>query len=329
MQNKIRWGIVGTGFIAHLFAEGLSVLEDAELIAVSSRSKESAERFGDEFQVPHRHVGTQAIASDGAVDVVYVATPHPMHKEVTLACLDAGQAVLCEKPFAMNAGEARQMVSRAREKGVFLMEAMWTRFFPAMVRIRELLEAKAIGDIQLVRSDFCFRAEWNPQGRLLNRELGGGALLDVGVYNMALAFMVFQRPPDRIRSMAHIGPTGVDEQSSVILGYEGGAMAVSTCAIRTATPNEAFVFGTAGSIRIPHMFWQPDRIVVRTGEEEKELSFRRLGNGYNYEAAEVMRLLRSGELESPVIPLDESVAIMETMDAIRQQWGLVYPMEPS
>lgn len=328
MAKKIRWGIIGTGKIAHHFARGLGVLEDAELVAVASRAEESAEKFAAEFDVPHRHVGAEAIVSDRDVDIVYVATPHPMHKDDTIKCLEGGKAVLCEKSFAMNSSEVMQMINCARKKGLFLMEAMWTRFFPAMAKVRELLASGTIGEIRLVEASFCFRCEWKPEDRLLNPALGGGALLDVGVYNIALAQMIYGRGPVHISSQAHIGRTGVDEQSSIILGYENGEMAALTCAVRTSTIHEAVIYGTDGYIRIPHMFWQPDRIIVKTGQgEKKEIKFNRLGNGYNYEAAEVMQCLRDGKIESPIMPLEASLSIMKTMDQIRRQWNLVYPME--
>ena len=328
MSAAIRWGIIGTGFIAHQFARGLAVLDDARLTAVASRTKESADRFADEFGVTQRHVGVKQLAANENVDVVYVATPHPMHKGNTLECLKGGKAVLCEKPFCMNASDAMKMVECAREKGLFLMEAMWTLCFPAMTKIRDIVNTGVIGDIRQVHSNFSFRCEWDPYGILLNPGLGGGALLDVGVYNIALAQMVYQREPTRISGMAHLGETGVDEQSSVILGYDNGALAVLSSAIRTETLQEAAIYGTDGHIKIPHMFWQPDRIMVKTAQdEEQEFKFERVGNGYNYEAAEVMRCLRNGCLESPVLPLNTSIAIMRTMDSIRAQWGLVYPME--
>ena len=328
MTGTIRWGIIGTGSIAHQFARGLAVLDDAMLVAVASRTKESAVKFAEEFGVTHRHVGVEQLAANDEVDVVYVATPHPMHKDNTLRCLDGGKAVLCEKPFAMNAPEATEMVEHAREKGRFLMEAMWTHCFPAMAKVREIVNSGVIGDIRQVHSSFCFRSEWNPNSRLLDPNLGGGALLDVGIYNIALARMIYQREPSRISSMAHIGDTGIDEQSSIILGYDNGAMAVLACAVRTSTTHEASIYGTDGYIKIPHMFWKPGRIIVKTPQnQEEEFIFDRVGNGYNYEASEVMNCLRNGVLESRTLPLDTSIAIMRTMDSIREQWGLVYPME--
>ncbi len=328
MAKKIRWGIVGTGGIAHKFAIGLSVLPDAELVAIESRTKESALKFATEFNVPNRHVGVGAMAGDKDVDVVYIATPHPNHKDETISCLEGGKAVLCEKPFAMNISEVTQMIECAKSKKLFLMEAMWMYFFPAMVKVRELISSGAIGEVRLLQANFCFKCEGGPEHRCFNPALGGGALLDVGVYDIALAQMVYGKEPVRISSMTNIGQTGVDEQSSMILGYENEAMAVLTCGIHLSTMSEAIIYGTNGFIRIPHMFWQPDRIVVKMGQdEEKEISFERLGNGYSYEAMEVMRCLREGKWESEVVPLDTSIAMMRTMDKIRRQWELVYPME--
>ena len=327
-SKKIRWGIVGTGRIAHLFAQGLSVLPDAKITAVASRTKESADKFAAEFNIPHRYVGVEALAGDKDVDIVYIATPHPMHKDDTINCLKGGKAVLCEKPLAMNGSQVEEMIACARKNKLFLMEGMWMYFFPAIAKVCELVAGGAIGEVRLVQANFCFRREWEPKSRLLNPQLGGGALLDVGVYNIALAHKIYGKEPERISSMAHIGKTGVDEQASMIFGYEGGAMAVLSCAVQTETLFEAAIYGTDGYIKIPHMFFQPDRIIVKAGQdEEKEITFNRLGNGYSYEAVEVMRCLRDGEVECPIMPLDTSIAIMKTMDQVRQQWELVYPME--
>ena len=208
------------------------------------------------------------------------------------------------------------------------MEAMWMYFFPAIAKVREIVAAGDIGEVRLVQANFCFRRERNPQGRLLNPQLGGGALLDIGIYNIAFAQMIYGKEPKRISSMAHIGQTGGDEQGSMIFGYENGAMASLNCSFRVEAPCEAAIYGTGGYIKIPHKFFQPDKIIMKTGQEqEKEIKFERLGNGYSFEAAEVMRCLRNGEVECPIMPLDTTVAIMKTMDLIRQQWGLVYPME--
>ena len=315
---------------------GLSYTEGARLVAVASRTKESADQFSEEFRDTFgnitRHVGVEALVIDDEVDVVYIATPHPMHKEGTLQCLKSGKAVLCEKPFAMNVSEATEMIECAKSNGVFLMEAVWSHFFPAMAKVREIIASGAIGEIRLLQSSFCYSADWDPDGRLHSPALGGGALLDVGIYNVALAQMIFQKPPTQINSTVHLGETGVDEQSSVTLGYDDDAMAVLTSSIRTSTRHAAAIYGTHGSIIIPHMFWRPEKIVLTLGlaheqGHEQELCFPMTGNGYNYEAKEVGDCLRQGALESPTIPLDTTLAHLQIMDSIRKQWGLVYPME--
>jgi predicted dehydrogenase len=325
MADQIRWGILGTGNIAHQFARGLKSTPDAKLLACGSRSQESADAFGDMFNVPRRYDSYAALTHDPDIDVIYIGTLHPFHAENALLCLDAGKAVLCEKPFTMNAREADHIIRRAREGGLFLMEAMWTRFIPAMVKVRELIAAGVIGGVRMLTADFGFRFEFDPQHRLFNHELGGGALLDVGIYPIALAASLLGKPTE-IVSQAHIGDTGVDEQSALIFKYAGGELALLSSAVRTETPQEACIMGTNGMIRIASRWWMPGqfRLAVQ-GQPEQVFDLPFEGNGYNYEAAEVGRCLRAGLLQSPVMPLDETLAIMRTMDTIRAQWGLVYP----
>ena len=327
MGDKLRWGILGAGSIARKFAEGLKSADGAELTAIGSRKRETADAFGDEFDVRHRHASYRSLADDADVDAIYVATPHTLHMENTILCIEAGKAVLCEKPFAINAGQARKAVDAARERGVFLMEAMWTRFFPIMYRLRELLAEGAIGEVRMVAADFGFRANVNPEGRLFNPHLGGGGLLDVGVYAVSLASMVLGRPT-RIASLAEIGTTGVDELAAMVFGYDGGQMSMLYTAVRTNTPHEAVIMGTDGRIALPAPWWRPQRMtLIRSGREPEEIVMEPDGNGYNYEAVEVARCLAEGKAESDVMPLDESIEIMETMDQVRAQWGLKYPME--
>jgi predicted dehydrogenase len=327
VTKDIRWGILGTGSIAAKFARGLASLADARLVAVGSRSSATAEAFAETFGVPHRHASYEALAQDPEVDVIYVATPHSLHRENSILCLRAGKAVLCEKPFAINAAEALEVIELARARGLFLMEAMWTRFVPLIAKLRELLADGAIGQVRLLTADFGFRAPFDPAGRLFNPELGGGALLDVGVYNVSLASMIFG-PPSRVVSMADLGQTGVDEQAAFVLGYEQGQLAVLSTAIRTSTPQEALMMGTDGQIRIHSPWWKPTKLTLSAGgQPEKVIEIPFIGNGYNYEAQEVMNCLRADRTESPVMPLDETLAIMQTMDEIRAQCGLRYPME--
>jgi len=335
MAGKLRWGIIGPGRISGKFAKGLEALEDAELVAVGSRAKERADKFVEEFveefadasSAPNTHGSYEALAADPDVDAVYIGTPHPFHKENTLLCLDAGKAVLCEKPFAINLGDAEEMLARAAEKKVFLMEAMWTHCFPAILKIVELVREGAVGEVRMVEAGFAFRAGWDPASRLLDPALGGGGLLDVGVYPVAFSHLVFDGGPERVTGLAHIGETGVDEQAGIVLGYRGGALAVLTCGVRTNNQHGAAVFGTDGWIEIPPPFWQPDRIVLHAGGEDKEITFDRLGNGYSYEAAEVARCVREGLTESPLVPHARTRAVMGTLDSLREEWGLKYPME--
>jgi predicted dehydrogenase len=327
MREIIRWGILGTGNIATSFATGVATMPDAELAAVGSRSKASADAFGDRFDIPRRYPTYAGLANDPDIDVVYIATPHTLHLENTLLCLDAGKAVLCEKPFAINTAQARQAIARAKERKLFLMEAMWMRFFPLIVELRRLLAEKAIGDVRMVSADFGFRTTFDPGRRLFDPSLGGGALLDVGVYPVSLAHMILGQPT-QVTGLAALGETGVDEQAAFVLGYDGGEMAVLHTAIRTTTPQEAIIMGTEGWIRIHSPWWMPQVMTIQKPKGEPttvEVPFE--ANGYNYEAAEVHRCLREGKIESDVMPWDETLAVMETMDSLRAQWGLRYPME--
>jgi predicted dehydrogenase len=327
MSNPIRWGIFSTARIANQFVKGALVLPDAQVIAVGSRTQEAADRFAEPYNIAHRHASYEALVHDPDVDIIYVATPHSLHREATLMCLNAGKPVLCEKPFAINAQQAREMIETARAKGLFLMEAMWSRYLPIIVKLRELLAEGAIGEVRMLEADFGFRAEFNPAGRLFNPALGGGGLLDVGIYVNSLASMILGRPT-RIMSQAQLGETGVDEQAAMLYGYEGGKLALLSCAVRTNTFHEASIYGTTGRIRLHGQWWHGDTLTLyRAGQPEETIKRPIEGNGYNYEAAEAMACLRAGKLESDVMPLDETLAIMETLDAVRGQWGLRYPME--
>ena len=327
MNDKIRWGILSTGYIATEFAKGLAELPDADLVAVGSRTQASADAFGKRFDVPHRHASYEALANDPDVDVVYVGTPHNLHRENALLCLNAGKAVLCEKPFTINAAEAQEIIETARRKRLFLMEAMWTRFIPAMQKICQMLADGVIGDPRMVMVEFGFRPPFDPKGRLFDPELGGGALLDLGIYPITLAWLVFG-PPTDIISTASIGSTGVDEQNATILSYDQGQLAVLASTLQAQTSHEAQIIGTKGRIRIHRQWWHPTTFTLSlTGTADEVITVPARGNGYNYEAAEVMRCLRESKLESDLMRLDESMEIMNVMDRIRDQWGLRYPME--
>ncbi|AOZ93744.1 Gfo/Idh/MocA family protein [Paenibacillus crassostreae] len=326
-DRKIKWGILGTGWIAGQFAKDLVHAKNGEIYAVGSRSNENAQRFADQHHIPQVYGSYEALVNDPDVDAIYVATPHPFHKDNVLTCLQAGKAVLCEKPFTVNSNELEEIVSYAKEHKLFLMEGMWTRFLPPIIKVKEWLEAGRIGDVRQVKADFGFRMGWEPESRLLNPSLGGGALLDVGIYPISFASMIFGSQPKAISSVAHIGETGVDEEFTIVLSYESDQTAVLSGAIRLELNNEAYIRGTEGYIHIPSFFNAQTVSLHVGGEEVEKFTDDRQCEGYTFEAEEVGRCLLEGLTESPVMTLDESINIMKILDQVRGQWGLRYPFE--
>jgi predicted dehydrogenase len=323
--STIRWGILGPGKIAHKFATGLQAAPGAELVAVGSRSQENADGFADTYGAPHRHASYEALAADPDVDVIYVATPHPRHMDATLLCLEHGKAVLCEKPFAMNTRQAERMVATARDKQLFLMEAMWTRFRPAIRKAVDLVDSGAIGTPELLQIAVGWGSAFDPASRLFARELGGGILLDGGIYPLSLASH-FLGEPEQVASLAHMAPTGVDDQAGVVLRYASGAMASVVFSARVTPHAIATLVGTEGRIEIHEEWHKPEGFTLRRRDGSTEVFDFTLteGNGYQYEAMHVMACLRDGKTESDIMPLDETLTIMRTLDAIREQWGLEY-----
>jgi predicted dehydrogenase len=322
----LRWGIVGTGNIAGSFARDAGSLPDAEIVAVGSRSQESADRFGDSHGIPRRHPSYQALVEDPDVDAVYVATPHVLHADNALAAIAAGKHVLVEKPFTMDADQAASVVAAARAAGVFCMEAMWTRFLPHTVRIRRLLSDGAIGDVRTVAADLGMNFQPDPTHRLYAPELGGGALLDLGIYPVSWVFMVLGTPSS-VTAVAEPAFTGVDGQTTAILRYPDGVHGIATCTLWARTARRAWIAGTEGIIEVDPDFYAPTSFTLRREGAEPE-RFERSdelagdGKGLRYEAAEVARCVGEGLLESPGMPLDQSVDIMRTFDEIRQQTRL-------
>ena len=326
-KDKIRWGILSVSRIAHRFAEAIKGMKDAELIAIGSRTKDKAQAFAAKYSIPHAHNSYESLAADPDVDAIYISTPHPMHKENSIICLNAGKAVLCEKPFTVNEAEASAVIDAARANGVFLMEAMWTRFLPGLAKVRELIATGAIGEPRMLSADFGFRATFDPTSRLFDPHLGGGSLLDVGVYCVSLASMIFGRPA-RVAGLATLGTTGVDEQAAWVLGYEKGELALLSSAVRTSTGHEAWINGTNGAIKLHAPWYAPARLSIITPDRKEQIIETPIeGNGFEYEAAEVGACIRAGQLESAILPLEETRSIMRTLDQIRAQWGMKYPFE--
>jgi len=324
MSKVIRWGILGTGKIAKAFAAGLADTPGAELAAVASRTADSAATFGAAYGVPRCYGSYQALADDPEIDVIYIATPHPMHHENALMCLNGGKALLVEKSFTVNAREAQEIVALARSKRLFVMEAMWSRFMPAIVEAKRIVDSGEIGVPANVTADFGFTAEAGPEHRLFNPELGGGSLLDLGIYPLSLAAF-FLGPVQSVQAVGELGATGVDVQVAFTLGHASGAVASCTSSLRSRTPCELTISGSAGFVRLHGRFHHTERLTVELADgSRRELDVPRSGNGYPHEAIEVGRCLRAGLLESPVMPLDETVALMTVLDTMRAQVGVRY-----
>jgi uncharacterized protein (TIGR00369 family) len=317
--TPVRWGILGTGGIAGAFATDLRLTESGGVVAVGSRSRASADRFADEFDIAHRHGSYESLVADPEVDVIYVASPHPMHHDHALLALRAGKHVLVEKPFTMNATEARDVVREARGRGLFAMEAMWTRFLPHVGLIRDWLAEGLLGDVVTVTAD---HGQWFAEDasfRLFAPELGGGALLDLGVYPVSFASMVLGAP-SRVLSMSDPAFTGVDAQTSMLFGYDSGAQAVLTCTLRAKSPTRAAIVGTDARIEVDGDFYAPAAVTLlpRKGDPIRVESAHE-GRGLRHQADEVARRLADGDVESPLMPLDETISIMETMDRVLAQ----------
>jgi predicted dehydrogenase len=329
-RDKVRWGVLATGGIAASFAADLVDMPDAELVAVASRTEAAAQAFAGQFGIPRAYGDWASLAEDTGVDAVYVATPHSAHHAATRLCLEAGRAVLCEKPFTLNGGEAIDLVGLARERGVFLMEAMWMYCHPLIRRMKQLIDDGAIGEVRAVHADFGITGDFGPTHRLRDPAQGGGALLDLGVYPVSFAHLVLGEP-DGLVASAVLSEEGVDLQTGMVLSWHGGAQAVLHCGLTSATPAHAVVAGSRGRIELPHGFFHPDRLVLhRSGHTPEEVLADPADghrSSYRHEAAEVMRCLRAGETESSLVPLDGTLAVLRTLDAVRDRIGVRYPGE--
>jgi predicted dehydrogenase len=326
-MQEVHWGIIGCGGIAHTFATSLNALESGTLSAGASRTPERAVEFASRYGLPRHYTDYESLAADPDIDAVYVATTHNFHYENVRLCLEHGKHVLCEKPFTVNAAQSRELIELAGKKKLFLMEALWTRFLPAMLTLQELLREEVIGKVQTVYAHFCLGREFAPEHRLRNINLAGGALLDLGIYPISLADMVFGGKPGRIHSSATMDrETGVDECSYYLFEYETGQQAVLSAGYSQSAPVEALVCGSRGFIRIPHFLGARELHIHPTGADPEVLDFPYgEGENFKYEIAHAMQCIVEGKTESGILPLSKTQEIMETMDALRRQWGLTYP----
>lgn len=357
----IRWGIMGTGFIAHNFAEGLKFVPNSKLVAVGSRTESQADKFSRCFGTLCVYSNYEALVSDSNIDVIYIATPAALHREHCLLALEHGKSVLCEKPFAMNADQAKEIIEVARKKRLFCMEAMWMRFIPLMKKVHTMVKDGAVGEVRIIKADLGFPYFYDPDDRHFNPSLGGGAMLDLGIYPLSLATWLLGSPTS-INSEATLAESGVDEQSAAILNYSNGAKAIISANLRCQSSNEAYIIGLEGYIRIQAPLYRPHKMTyVRVPQPRKksspeytpgilsriknfpllQKSLLRIdgllgpiikatekstvisfnGNGYNYEAEEVADCLLSSQTESTVMPLEETINILGFLDQMRDRWG--------
>lgn len=316
-EQKVRWGILATGGIAAAFTADLVDLPDAEVVAVASRRQESADAFAERFGIPRAYGDWTSLAEDGDIDVVYVATPHSAHREAAGLCLEAGRHVLCEKAFTLNAREAAELVALAKARGSFLMEAMWMYCNPLVRRLKALVDDGAIGEVRHVQADFGLAGPFPPSHRLRDPAQGGGALLDLGVYPVSFAQLLLGEPSD-VTARATLSAEGVDLQTGALLSWDNGAIASLHCSIVGGTATAASITGSAGRIDVPGGFFFPERFVLhRDGRDPQEFTADPADgprNTLRHEAAEVMRALRAGETESPLVPLEGTLAVMRTLD---------------
>lgn len=328
MAEQIRLGILGPGAIFRRVMTDMHNAKKIRITAVASRSAERAQKAAGLSGAEHVFTSYEEMAACTDVDLVYIATPHPMHKEHAMLCMEHGKHVICEKPMALNEGEAAEMAACAKKNGVFLMEAMWTRFMPAAVRARELIQSGAIGEVKHITANFSYRSVGLPEThRLVAPALAGGGLLDVGVYALEAITEVLGYEPSAVQGLCQKTETGVDARFAVQMMYPGGATAQFVCGIDISTEATMMIYGTKGRIEMPG-FWHPIGFTVYYANgETAEHSFRPENEGHHYEFDHAAECIRKGLGESPVIPLAETEAVARIMTKLRHEQGIFYPQE--
>jgi predicted dehydrogenase len=329
MNNKIRWGILGCGKIANKFASDLRLVEDAELAAIASRDIAKGKEFGEKFKPRHVFTSYNEFVTSPEVDVIYIATPHGFHYEHTMLCLRNRKAVLCEKAFALNSSQLKEMIAFATHEKIFLMEAFWTKFLPQFNKAIELIKSGTIGEVKLIQSDFGFRAQEPKAQRLYDPVLGGGSLLDIGIYPIFLTQAILGKPSE-INAMMTSYDTGVDEQCVITMKFKNNALAVLSSTFASDTPVEAVIAGTKGRIQMRNRFHNATAILDLVLDKDQLQNIdvlREDGFGYQFEARHVGECLRKGLSESPVMTHQDSLDLMETLDKVRQICGIRYPVD--
>jgi predicted dehydrogenase len=321
-MNELRWGIAGPGRIARNVIQDFEHVEGSRVVAVGSRSQDRAQAFADDFGVERAHGSYRSLIDDPDVDVLYIATPHPQHMAVAVAALEAGKAVLVEKSLTATVAGAERLVSTAREQQVFAMEAMWTRFQPVIVRVRELIADGAIGEVRTVQADLGVQRDFDAGDRLFSKELGGGALLDLGVYVVSFA-QHFLGTPDRLEVTGSLASTGVDLDAALLMAYDDGRAGLVSCSLRGPTPGTARIIGTEGWIDVDARFHHPHSVTFTPAEGEPEvIEAPPKGTGYSHELIEVSDCLRAGATESAVMPLEDSLTVQRLLNEACEHLGV-------
>jgi len=322
-NRKIRWGIIGLGNIANTFAQDLLTVDDCELYAVASRSQQRADEFAKQYRATKSYCNYDALVSDENIDAIYIATPHALHKENTLLCLQRGVAVLCEKPFAMNENEVNNMISIAKESNVLLMEAMWTYFLPHYQFVLEQLNNKNYGELLKIEADFGFMQEFDSTSRLFKKSLGGGSLLDIGIYPIFAALSTLG-VPDSLSADATFFTNGTDSSCTMQFNYNSGANALLTSTLLDNTTCEALFYCERAVIKLSRHFHCPTTVIIFTDKEQETINFDCKTNGYSYEINHFNNLLRQGKTESDIMTFNFSRNLMKTLDNVRAIIGLIY-----
>ncbi len=325
MMKKIRWGIAGPGVIANKFAKAIKNVDGAELVAVASRTEENGKAFADKYGIANVFCGYEKMAESNIIDAVYIATPHPFHKSCAELFMNAGKHVLCEKPLCVNAFQAEKLKECAERNGVFLMEAMWSRFLPAIIEAQKIVKRGDIGEILGVEADFCYTMEPHEDPKVFQNELAGGSLLDVGVYGLHFASTFLGNSPEDVVALANV-KDGVDIHTNVLLKYKNGAIANVSSAIGVEKPSTAYVYGSKGYIHFP-LFYGAEDFYVVLGESKEHIVKKYMGDGFEEEITEVCECIKKGKLQSDILPVEESIAILKQMDDIRDKTGIKYPLE--
>ncbi|TBW29360.1 Gfo/Idh/MocA family protein [Gramella sp. KN1008] len=323
MKENINWGIIGLGKIANKFATALASVQNAELYGVASRNRDKALDFSKEHKAKAAYGVYDQLMKDENVDVIYIATPHSLHHEITMECLDHGKAVLCEKPFAMNREEAQQMITHARSKNVFLMEALWTMFLPHFQYVQELVNSGKYGKVKSIKADFGFEAEFDRNQRTFNKALGGGSLLDIGIYPVFLSYALLGKP-EKIEASAQFAETGVDWECEMKFLYPEEVKASLHSSFREKTPTIAEIELEKGIIRLNSRFHEPTSVSIILEGKEETKDFGVKTNGYDFEATHVTHMLLEGKSESRKWTPENTLDLMELLDAVRHEIGLKY-----